>query len=59
MVLTCGEPHIVASGSFGAKHLDSPKSAILIWTVSAESMISMFSNFRSRCTIPATTQCLH
>ncbi len=53
---TCGDPHIVANGSFGAKHLDSPKSAIFICGCSVESTMSMFSSFRSRWTMPAATQ---
>ena len=37
----------------GAKNLDRPKSAILIADLSVLSTISMFSNLRSRCTMPA------
>lgn len=43
---------MVDRGSLGAKHLDSPKSAILISAVAVVSSISMFSSFRSRCTTP-------
>lgn len=41
----------------GAKNLDRPKSAILMADLSVLSTISMFSSFRSRCTMPAATVC--
>lgn len=52
-----GEPHMVDSTVPGAKNLDRPKSAILMADLSVLSTISMFSSFRSRCTMPAASFC--
>ena len=49
----CGEPHMVDSTVPGAKNLERPKSAILMGDLSVLSTISMFSSFKSRCTMPA------
>jgi hypothetical protein len=48
----CGLPHIVDSTVSGEKNLLSPKSAILTGESSRSLSMTMFSSFRSRCTIP-------
>ena len=49
----CGEPHMVESTVSGEKNLESPKSAILTGESSRSFIMIMFSNLRSRWTMPA------
>lgn len=48
----CGLPHIVDSTLSLLKNFDRPKSAILTGESSRLLSMTMFSSFRSRCTMP-------